>query len=276
MTSPSSASFTCTAESESSRFARDFVKPGGMCCTTTTPQGRSFGRRVMTLCSACGPPVEVPIATSFCPPPAGAFRSMCGWKTVWRGLRSGFSCFLRRGFSRAGALSPPTCGSTVRRNVGGAFLSLSFAASSAARALAMACFTFALAAARHCSRMSPSIVSMREIEPPALLMKSTAPSESARIVSSVPSFVRLESMTTGIGWTSMMTASALSPSITGICTSIVRRSGFSCLTFSMASRPLTAVPTTSKSGCDRKRSDRTFRMNAESSAIRIRIILLTP
>ena len=72
----------------------------------------------------------------------------------------------------------------------------------------------------------------------------------------------------------MMIANASSPSINGIFTSSVKTSGFSCFTFSTVSRPLLAVPATSKSACLLNRSVSTFRMNAESSAIKTRIIRL--
>ena len=59
--SPSSASFTVIAQIESSRSANAFVKTFGMCCTMRIP-GASAGILVNTVCIACVPPVEAPIA----------------------------------------------------------------------------------------------------------------------------------------------------------------------------------------------------------------------
>ena len=95
------------------------------------------------------------------------------------------------------------------------------------------------------------------------------------MVASVPSCVRLLSITTGVGHSSMMTASAFRPSITGMLTSIVNRSGRSFFVSSMASLPFFAVPATVKSGWPVKRSLRTLRIKAESSAIKTLIILFT-
>ena len=69
MISLSSASLTVTLDKESSLSAKDLVKPAGICCTTTIPQGKFAGRRGITACRALGPPVEVPKAISFVEPP---------------------------------------------------------------------------------------------------------------------------------------------------------------------------------------------------------------
>ena len=135
--------------------------------------------------------------------------------------------------------------------------------------------TLALAALRHFSRSSSSMVSSLDILPPALLIKSTAPRLSALTVASVPCWVRLLNITTGVGCLSMITAKALSPSITGIFTSMVTKSGLSSKTLLMASLPFIAAPATSKSGCLLKKSVNILRMKAESSAIKTRIIPLT-
>ena len=125
-------------------------------------------------------------------------------------------------------------------------------------------------------RISSSTVSTLEMDPPALLTKSTAPSDSALIVAFVPSWVRLENMRTGVGQSFMMISNACNPSSTGILTSIVTKSGFKVLTFSTASFPFVAVATTSKSGCFLNISDSTMRMKAESSAIKTRNMICTP
>ncbi len=61
-------------------------------------------------------------------------------------------------------------------------------------------------------------------------MKSTAPSIKALMVASAPSWVRELTMTTGVGLILITSASAFSPSITGISTSMVTTSGFSAIT----------------------------------------------
>ena len=92
----------------------------------------------------------------------------------------------------------------------------------------------------------------REIVPEGLARKSTAPMLMAFTVSSAPSFVVEESITTGTGCSSMMTLSASSPFMTGISISNVTTSGRSLLIFLMASSPLRAVPMTSIELSDRR------------------------
>ena len=47
------------------RSANAFAKVPGMCWISSTGNGKSAGNRVRTCCSAAGPPVDVPIATSW-------------------------------------------------------------------------------------------------------------------------------------------------------------------------------------------------------------------
>ena len=136
--------------------------------------------------------------------------------------------------------------------------------------------TLAEATMRLFAKISSAILSMREIAPPSLLIKSTAPKANARMVASVPLCVKLLTISVGVGHLSIMTAKALSPSITGIFTSNVNKSGVNSCVFAIASLPFAAVPTTVKSSCLLKRSDKTRRMNTESSAISTRIILEAP
>src|SRR5262249_27776889 len=60
------------------------------------------------------------------------------------------------------------------------------------------------------------------------------------------------------------------PSISGISTSRMTRSGLNCGILARAIRPLAAVPTTSKSGSPASSSDNMRRKTAESSTTRMR------
>ncbi|MNH28443.1 hypothetical protein D3C79_886090 [compost metagenome] len=62
--SPSSASLTLILHSLSRRSAKALVNAAGMCWINTIGAGKLAGSCVNTRCSATGPPVEVPIATS--------------------------------------------------------------------------------------------------------------------------------------------------------------------------------------------------------------------
>src|SRR5665648_102596 len=88
-------------------------------------------------------------------------------------------------------------------------------------------------------------------------MTSTAPAPRARAALAVFSWPTTELTTrTGTGLYAMIYSIALSPSITGIFTSMVTRSGLRASTCSIASRPLLAVPTTmmSSSFCSIRQS----------------------
>ncbi|MNP40699.1 hypothetical protein D3C76_1343560 [compost metagenome] len=62
--SPSSASLTLIRQSLSRRSAKARVKAAGMCWTSSSGAGKFAGSCESTRCSATGPPVEVPMATS--------------------------------------------------------------------------------------------------------------------------------------------------------------------------------------------------------------------
>ena len=65
--SPSCASFTLISLSSFRRFAREAVKPFGICCTRSTGASKSAGSLGMTSCNALGPPVELAMATTLVP-----------------------------------------------------------------------------------------------------------------------------------------------------------------------------------------------------------------
>ena len=77
-------------------------------------------------------------------------------------------------------------------------------------------------------------------------------------------------MTMGVGVSRMMRRVASKPSITGICTSIVTRSGARRAVSRTASAPLTASPATVMSGSRDRMDARSFREERESSTTRTR------
>ena len=81
-TSPDWASFTRSGDSSSSRRANMSVKPSGMCWTTTTDPGKSAGNCDNTNSSACGPPVEIPMATILVGEPAAGASRFSGRATI--------------------------------------------------------------------------------------------------------------------------------------------------------------------------------------------------
>ena len=94
--SPDCASFTSIAQHSSSRRANNSVKPSGMCCTTTMLPGKSPGNCESTYCSAFGPPVEIPIATTFDGARFGlelGFAALTG-QVPWPMRRDAIECFL--------------------------------------------------------------------------------------------------------------------------------------------------------------------------------------
>src|ERR1035437_5330128 len=61
---PERASTTLRAQLSPSRFAKDAIKAGGMCCTRKKLAGTSAGICGSTSCSVAGPPVEMPMTTA--------------------------------------------------------------------------------------------------------------------------------------------------------------------------------------------------------------------
>ena len=89
--SPSCASRTGMALRASSRSARDFVKPRGMCWTTRTAAGKPAGRPATTTWRAVGPPVEAATTTHSAAGAPGTSRAP-----------------LRAGLGRACTRAPPS------------------------------------------------------------------------------------------------------------------------------------------------------------------------
>src|SRR3990172_7658367 len=107
-----------------------------------------------------------------------------------------------------------------------------------------------------------------------LAMKSTAPSSSARNVTSDPLSVSVETITTGIGRSRISFSRKSSPSILGISTSRVSTSGFNSRIIWRATSGSGAAPIASMSCWVLMISVRTFRISAESSTIRTLIFFM--
>ena len=97
MLTPSSASSTAISEIVFSLSAKALVKPAGICWTITTPQGRFPGSLVITFCKGWGPPVEVPMTTSFSAPLP---ISVIGRAEGLLGGAGGFALRFKRGLLR--------------------------------------------------------------------------------------------------------------------------------------------------------------------------------
>jgi len=104
-----------------------------------------------------------------------------------------------------------------------------------------------------------------------LATKSMAPSSSARIVTSAPRSVSVETITTGIGRRRMSLPRKSMPSMRGISTSSVITSGSSSRIISRASRGSAAAPTHSMSGSRLMISASRLRTSAESSTTTTRV-----
>lgn len=105
--------------------------------------------------------------------------------------------------------------------------------------------------------------------------QSTAPSSRARRVISAPAWVRLETMTTGIGRRRMIFSRNSMPFMFGISMSRVTTSGFRALIMPRASNGSPAAPTTSISGSRVRAAVIRLRMVAESSTTRTQILAIS-
>ena len=123
-------------------------------------------------------------------------------------------------------------------------------------------------------RSSPTRPMSMDSEPDGLGTKSIAPNSSESSVIWAFCVVRLESMTTRVGVSSMSRLSIPSPSRTGISTSRVMTSGRSSAASLSPSSPFAAAPTTSSWGASPIRRARAWRMKAESSMIRTRMVAI--
>src|SRR5690554_496671 len=135
--------------------------------------------------------------------------------------------------------------------------------------MASALDTRARLAARNFRSSSSFTLSMSsEMAPDGLATKSTAPNARASRVVSLPSRVRLLTMTTGRGFSRIKCSRKVSPSMRGMWTSRVMTSTGRVRTFSRASMPSRAVAITFRRGSDSIISLIIFRMKAESSTTR--------
>ena len=97
--------------------------------------------------------------------------------------------------------------------------------------------------------------------------------ERASRVVRAPSWVRLETISTGMGWSAMIFFRQERPSMRGISMSRVTMSGLCSWIFSRASMPSRAVATTRRSGASSSIFWRVFLMKGLSSTTRIRIVM---
>src|SRR5450830_1230086 len=109
-----------------------------------------------------------------------------------------------------------------------------------------------------------------------LATKSTAPSSSARSVTSAPFSVSVEIITTGMGRKRISRPRKSMPSMRGISTSRVITSGFNSRIISRAIRGSLAVPTHSMSRWRLMISESRLRTSAESSTTTTRIFFDIP
>jgi len=208
MRSPCVASFTVIWHRLFRRAAKLVVKPGGMCCVMTMA-GASAGIWVSTSLMASVPPVDAPMAISFSVD-----------------TRPSKVALLTGGLAAAGAPAA----------------SVPAGAAAAAAGLTMRC-TWAVAAMRIFSTISlDSWVRPLATPTRGLETKSTAPSSSARMVTSAPRSVSVEIISTGMGRRRMMRPRKSMPSILGISMSRVITSGFFSRIISRATRGSLAVP----------------------------------
>src|SRR6185437_12776055 len=130
-------------------------------------------------------------------------------------------------------------------------------------------FAACLTLAQISSALSPKLDARSLL---GLARKSTAPSSSARSVTSAPSVVSDDTITTGIGRSRIRFSRKVRPSMRGISTSSVSTSGSSCLIFSRAISGSAAVPTTSMPGSQASMVDINLRTRAESSTTSTRTL----
>ena len=109
-----------------------------------------------------------------------------------------------------------------------------------------------------------------------LATKSTAPSSSARMVTSAPRSVNVEIISTGIGRRRIKRPKKSIPSMRGISTSRVMTSGLSSRIISRATNGSLAVPIHSMSPWRLMISASRLRTNAESSTTITRVLLFMP
>ncbi len=135
--------------------------------------------------------------------------------------------------------------------------------------------TRAQAATRILSTMSPAS-SLSPLLTPirGLATKSTAPSSSARSVTSAPCSVRVETITTGIGRSRIRRERNSRPSMRGISTSSVITSGLSSRIISRATSGSAAAPTQTMSFCRLMISVSRLRTSAESSTTTTRVFVI--
>jgi hypothetical protein len=131
----------------------------------------------------------------------------------------------------------------------------------------------ALAAMRTLSVMSSASLRRPSATPIfGLATKSTAPSSSARSVTSAPRSVSVETITTGVGRRRISLPRKSMPSMRGISTSSVITSGFVLRIISRAMKGSAAAPTHSMSGCRLMISASRPRTSAESSTTTTRVL----
>src|SRR5258708_16734733 len=223
-----------------------------MCCTSTRAPGKSLGKGGKNFMSGAGAPVDGATNTIGNLPPLRA--GIGGGGTT--GVRSSgiFWAKVFVGGSLRGALVAISCCSLDR----------------------VAVRTTRTFAAILSLRPSSSFTELmyKSMPPEGLATKSMAPSSSALSVTSAPSRDSELTIRMGRGLVDMMTSLACNPSMCGMLMSMVITSGFRTSACVTASRPSRASPHTSSCGSAVIMVCNTLRMNAESSTISTRILLL--
>ena len=233
--SPFWASCTVMSHSWFRRWAKAAVNCSGMCCTMTRP-GDSRGRAVRMRSSAWVPPVEVPTAT---------IRSVV-WARACRGAVAG---------STASALS------------------LGAGAGKGARGTRRR--TLACTAARMVVMNSLACSSRKWRRPSrGLAITVNAPAAMASRVVCAPCSVRVEQMMTGVGRSCMIFLRKVMPSMCGISTSSTITSGHSCCMRFMASSGSETAASSSMPGLSCSRAPSVWRISAESSTSRTRMLIV--
>ena len=219
-----------------------------MCWTMRQGTGRLAGRVGRMSCRAFGPPVEVPMSSN----------------SAW-GEEPSLESWAGGGVCAFGAARDPATGAAGAAGVdagrAGAGTAL-WKRGLEARRRTFSCRSFWIC------RM------LMLAKPLSFGMKSRAPKESASRVAWAPSWVRLDTISTGMGCCAMIFFRQVRPSIRGISISRVTRSGLYSSIFSRASMPSRAVATTRRSGASSNIFCRDFRMKGLSSTTSIRIVIV--
>jgi len=240
--------FPSNWELSAARAANAFVKLPGICWINTIGTGKLAGSALSTFWRATGPPVDVPIATSFVFPLVKFIplalrpeseRCCEGIAVEAIGLLAMVGADCETGDRAVGRRIEPTARTRSHNN-------------------------------RRASSRSLEISSKR------FGRKSTAPASRASNVDLAPSVVNEENIKIAVGLAVMIFRVAVIPSITGISTSMVITSGFRRAALLTASIPFSALSMTLISGSDSNISVTRRRKKRESSTTNTRTDISNP